>query len=212
MPAEVTRLLKRGLNHYGLGDLESAIASWEQVLAHDPENRAALDYLESARAELAQCPRSQTRKRLPPPSVDPEDRTPRTLGALLQDAAAASSGDDPVARALEHYKAGKLDVAYAQLEEVARLEPERLDVEGYLAMIRGKRARCWARDVGDQGRALRVVMPLEKLKELDLRPDEGYLLSQIDGVTSIEQLLSMARDRLRALEILSRLLSEGIVE
>ena len=49
--AEVTRLLKRGLNHYGLGDLEAAISCWEQARALDPENQAVHDYLETAYEE-----------------------------------------------------------------------------------------------------------------------------------------------------------------
>ena len=85
MSAEVTRLLKRGLNYYGLGDLEAAIESWEQALARDPKNRAALDYLESARAELKKNPaRAAPRKRAASPAADPAERTPRTLGALLE--------------------------------------------------------------------------------------------------------------------------------
>ena len=50
---EVTRLLKRGLNHYGLGDLEAAIGCWEQARALDPENQAVHDYLQTAYEELA---------------------------------------------------------------------------------------------------------------------------------------------------------------
>jgi tetratricopeptide (TPR) repeat protein len=210
---EVTRLLKRGLNHYGLGDLEAAIASWEQALELDPKNRAAVDYLESAREELAKsvaAPRvAKPRKKAP--AVEVADKTPRTLDAILH-ASSGAGPSDPVAQALVLYKQGQLEEAYALLEDVSRREPSRLDVEGYLAMIRGKRARAWARTVGDQGRALRVAMSMDRIKKLDLRPDEGYLLGQIDGVTSIEQLLSMSRDRVRALEIVARLLTERIVE
>jgi tetratricopeptide (TPR) repeat protein len=207
---EVTRLLKRGLNHYGLGDLEAAIASWEQALALDPGNRAALDYLDSAREESMQSSQSRPVRGARKPVVDPDDRTPRTLDAILN--AAVGASDDGVGQALALYKEGKLEQAYLLLQQVSERQPERLDVEGYLSMIRGKRARLLARTIGDQGRALRVVMPLERIKKLNLQPDEGYLLAQIDGVTSIEQLLSIARDRVRALEIVARLLRERICE
>ncbi len=49
--AEVTRLLKRGLNHYGLGELEAAIRCWEKARELAPDNRAAQDYLETAYEE-----------------------------------------------------------------------------------------------------------------------------------------------------------------
>ena len=48
---EVTRLLKRGLNHYGLSDLEAAIECWERARAIDPENNAIHDYLANAYQE-----------------------------------------------------------------------------------------------------------------------------------------------------------------
>ena len=48
---EVTRLLKRGLNHYGLSDLEAAIDCWERARAIDPENNGIHDYLANAYQE-----------------------------------------------------------------------------------------------------------------------------------------------------------------
>jgi tetratricopeptide (TPR) repeat protein len=213
--SDVTRLLKRGLNHYGLGDLEAAIASWEHALALDPDNRAAQDYLESAREEAGKpaVPRPATtaRRARPSAAVEADDSTPRTLDSLLH-ATAGGGEDDDVARALQMYKNGKLDEAYDLLKQVAAEQPDRLDVEGYLTMIRGKRARVWARIVGDQGRSLRVVMPLAQLKTLSLRPDEGYMLSQVDGTTPIEHILSISTDRVRALEILARLIRERVIE
>ena len=48
---EVGRLLKRGLNHYGLGELAEAIRCWECTLQLEPGNRAARDYLDTAYEE-----------------------------------------------------------------------------------------------------------------------------------------------------------------
>ena len=92
-------------------------------------------------------------------------------------------------------------------------KPDRLDVQGYMVMIRTERAKIWARVVGDQGRALLLKRPMvELMREENLAPDEGYLLSQIDGTLSIEQLLSMSKtERVRSLEILAKFLSKGFV-
>ena len=49
---ELSKLLRRGLNHYGLGELEAAIAYWERVCNLDPDNEAARDYLTSAYEEM----------------------------------------------------------------------------------------------------------------------------------------------------------------
>jgi hypothetical protein len=54
---------------------------------------------------------------------------------------------------------------------------------------------------------------MEDLKALNLQPDEGFLLSQIDGRVTIEELISLSStDRVRTLETLARFLREGLVE
>ena len=221
---EVTRLLKRGLNHYGLGDLEAAIRSWEEARELDPENRAAHDYLETAYEESGRAGKeqdgSQGHDSLNVPFDD--DATPRTFDGPPQHPKGASlpglptDGDRPdtvVAAALEAYKAGKLDDAWDALQEAAAREPERLDVQGYLVMVRSERARQWAREVGDQGRALRLPRSMgELMQEMNLRPEEGFLLSQIDGELSVEQLLNLSNDRVKTLELIAKLLKEGVIE
>ena len=57
---EIARLLKRGLNHYGLGELDAAIVCWESVRALDPGNQAARDYLETAYEERAEADQAGT--------------------------------------------------------------------------------------------------------------------------------------------------------
>jgi tetratricopeptide (TPR) repeat protein len=222
--AEVTRLLKRGLAHYGVGELDAAIASWQEALSLDPTNRAALDYLDAAREEAGYTePRSKPRR--PPAPVpirrpasqqafrpaDDED-TPRTLEGALKEPSTPTESDTAIQEALRAYREGDLDRANELLEVVARQEPDRIDVEGYLTMVRAKRAKAWVKAIGDQGRVLRLAVPSTRITALQLRPDEGFLLAQVDGRTSIEQLLSLQTDRVRALEIVARFLRERIVE
>jgi hypothetical protein len=91
--------------------------------------------------------------------------------------------------------------------------PERLDVEGYLGLVRAERAKKFAREIGDKGRTLQLTCKMEDLKVLNLQPDEGFLLSQIDGRVTIEELISLSStDRVRTLETLARFLREGLVE
>ena len=124
--------------------------------------------------------------------------------------------DDPdtrIAAALEAYKSGKIEEAWSYLQEVAREMPDRLDVQGYLGLVRTQRAKRFAREIGDKARALRLTRSMGELKALNLRPDEGFLLSQIDGSVTIEELISLSStDRVRTLETLARFLREGLVE
>lgn len=232
---EITRLIKRGLNAYGLGDVRAAIQCWEAVLALDPENGPARDYLETAYDEVREAgspktappcasgpsvsaappfPRSSPagtppRAAFPAPQVLDEDATPRTAPPP----APGDEADGLVASALARYKAGDLESAWCVLAEAVRRFPERLDVQGYVTMVRTERGQRFAREIGDQGRTLRRKLTMHELMKHNLAPDEGFLLSQIDGTLSIEELLSMAStDRVRALEVIARFLREGLVD
>ena len=213
-------MLKRGLNHYGLGELDSAIVCWEKARALDPGNQAARDYLETAYEERAESGPTETPMSASSgefQDVD-DDATPQSLEFILTPDGPdlplpESDPDARIASALDAFKAGELDQAWSQLQEVAREMPERLDVEGYLGLVRAERAKKFAREIGDKGRTLQLTCKMEDLKVLNLQPDEGFLLSQIDGRVTIEELISLSStDRVRTLETLARFLREGLVE
>ena len=231
--AEVTRLLKRGLNHYGLGDLESAIASWEQARALDPENQAVHDYLETAYEEQGggrkktgskgkpaapaakaapPKPAAKLSKGPPPKPVTDEDDTPKS-GPVVEFDADDDNPDTQIQLALSAYKEGRYDDAWTELRRLAKEQPTRLDVQGYLQLVRTERAQTWAKEIGDQGRALRLKVTTAQIMKLRLQPDEGFMLSQIDGRMSIADLISLSTaERVRTLEIIAKLMREGIVE
>jgi tetratricopeptide (TPR) repeat protein len=216
---EIARLLKRGLNHYGLGELDAAIGCWERVRALDPDNQAARDYLETAYEERAEADQAETpvsaSMGVVPIDEEREDATPQSWD-FVETAELPLPEDDPdnrIAAALEAYKSGKIEEAWCYLQEVAREMPDRLDVQGYLGLVRTQRAKRFAREIGDKARALRLTRSMGELKALNLRPDEGFLLSQIDGSVTIEELISLSStDRVRTLETLARFLREGLVE
>ncbi len=255
----VVRLLKRGLNHYGLGDLEAAIASWEEARQLDPDNHAVRDYLETAYEEAGRPPTGGAGPALAAEGIRPvgeEDDTPRSEPELESptppERKTAGSGpkskgkrartsppaeteasfenqfaslfepdgsDDAEAPdtllqgALEAYRAGQLEDAWLELDQAAQKAPDRLDLRAYRELIRNRLMDQWARAIGDQGRSLQLKLGMDELLLRDLQPDEGFLVSQIDGMLTIENLLSLSSlDRFRTLEILARLIRDGIVE
>jgi tetratricopeptide (TPR) repeat protein len=230
--AEVTRLLKRGLNHYGLGDLEAAIACWEQARALDPENQAVHDYLETAYEENGGARKKSGPAKSGPPSrpgakpaagakpavgkpanrpVTDDDDTPKS-GPVVE-FAADEDPDTQIQIALQAYKEGRYDDAWKELKSVEKEQPNRLDVQGYLQLVRTERAQTWAKEIGDQGRVLRMKVTTAQIMKLKLQPDEGFMLSQIDGRMTIADLISVSTcDRVRTLEIIAKLLRAGIVE
>jgi tetratricopeptide (TPR) repeat protein len=217
--SEVVRLLKRGLNHYGLGELDAAIVCWERVRALNPEYQAARDYLETAYEERSESEQGKTPVSCPMGSVsevdDQDADTPHSRD-FIGTPDLPLPEDDPdtrIAAALEAYKSGQLEEAWSYLQEVAREMPDRLDVQGYIGLVRTQRAKRFAREIGDKARTLRLTRNIDEFKALNLRPDEGFLLSQIDGCVTIEELISLSStDRVRTLETLARFLREGLVE
>jgi tetratricopeptide (TPR) repeat protein len=248
---EVVRLLKRGLNHYGLGDVEAAIASWEEARGIDPDNSAVRDYLETAYEELGRAPAAGEEH---PKVVGDDDETPRSLPEGPAPSDSSSSGRESTTRtgptyraapdpgddsfearfsslfddegangaercdtllrgALDAYREGRLEAAWQELDEAARGAPDRLDLRAYQELIRNRLMEAWAREIGDQGRSLTLKLDIGELLKRDLQPDEGFLVSQIDGVLTVENLLSVSTlDRFRTLQIIARLIREGIVE
>lgn len=202
---KVAHLLKRGLNHYGLGEIEAAIACWENVRELDPENAAARDYLESAYDELGprrraeQAAVAEDGPKAEPPSPPPTSPPP--------------GGDDLVAKGLELYRKGRLEEALEPLQQAAQLNQERLDVQGYLELVRGRLTKQYEQEIGDRGRAVKLAVSPAELVHRELGPEEGYLLAQVDGSVTLDELLSLSTvGRFRTLSILARLLRDRIIE
>lgn len=225
--AEVKRLLKRGLNHYGIGELEEAIECWEQARALDPDNEPVRDYLAAAYEESGETPRSCDTPAVAPADGDPTPAAPLSPEPELWEPEstptpppAAPTPPQPeegldvrVALALEAYRGGHLQDAWGELRQLAEANPDRLDLRGYVELVRKQLLEHWAGEIGDRGRCLRRVKSDEELMALDLQPDEAFLLSQIDGSVTIDDLISLSTtDRFRSFEIVTRLLREGIVQ
>jgi tetratricopeptide (TPR) repeat protein len=228
---EVTRLVKRGLNHYGLGDLEAAIGCWEQARKLDPGNQAVRDYLDTAYEEADRTPRSQSEVSAAaredatsgraPKAVEDDDATPRSgptvekprpVKSPAQGMPAAPPADAAVARALEAFRGGKPLEAWRDLVAIAEKHPDRLDVRGYIELVRKQLMQQWANEIGDRGRVLRLIKNTHDLLKLRLRPEEGFLLSQVDGRVTVDELISLSSsDRFSALEMIARFIREGIL-
>jgi tetratricopeptide (TPR) repeat protein len=218
---QVSRLLKRGLNHYGLGEIEKAVSCWEKVRELDPENSAARDYLESAYEELAPRPSTDdgTRPTEGPipdlgqaPEETSEEMSDDTSGTLAE-AEEDGESDDLVGGALALYRSGKLEEARERLEQAAQLEADRLDIQGYLELVRGQLVKRYEKEIGDRGRVVQLAVASEELVQQELGPEEGFLLSQIDGSLTVDEILSLSTfGHFRTIEMLARLLRDGVIE
>jgi hypothetical protein len=180
--AEIARLMARGLDLYGLGQVREATECWRRVLALDPGHAEARDFLHTAGGE-------------PEPP-------------------AATAAADPVmeeARGL--LRGGRLVEGLDLLETVARNEPGRLEVQALVELVRAALLHTYRRNVGSGARVPRVRIPPEQVLKYNLPASAGFLLSLIDGRTSVDELLALSgMDPFEVLRGVSNLLDAGIVE
>jgi hypothetical protein len=185
--AEIRRLMARGLDLYGLGQVREATECWRRVLALDPGHAEARDYLTAA-----------------------GDAPGAEAGA---DAAAGAGDRALVEEALALLRRGELAEGLDLLETLASREPARLDVQALVELARAALLRVYRDRVGGGARVPRVRIAPEQVLRYNLPASAGFLLSLIDGRTCVDELLALSgMDPFDGLRGLSNLLDAGIVE
>ena len=133
-------------------------------------------------------------------SAKANSRRDLSVSTLVRDAQQLLRGDD--------YE-GALDL----YQMAASLDPEKIELEGYVDLLRSRLVKRYRDRIGDAGRIPKLLVPLDQITGINLPADAGFVLSMIDGRTSFGELLSVtSMGPFEALRILARLLDAGIVE
>lgn len=179
--AEIRRLMARGLDLYGLGQVREATDCWRRVLALDPGHAEARDFLQTAAGEV--------------------------------EAPAPTAGDAVLEEAVGLLRRGELAEGLDLLESLVGQEPGRLEVQAFVELARAALLRVYRQNVGNGGRVPRVRIPPDQVMKYNLPASAGFLLSLIDGRTSVDELLALSgMDPFDVLRGVSNLLDAGIVE
>ena len=182
----IERLLAEGLDAYGLGDVGPAILAWEEVLVLDPGNGDARDYIKTADR--------RSKPRPPKPGA-----VPPAVRAMVKD----------IVGLLEQ---GQVDDALELVSSAAEAQPGSLEIQATLDLVRGRLHRSYREAVGDLETAPALTKGPEELRNLNLPANAGFLLSMIDGQTSVQDLVSLSgMDSFEALRLLRGLAQNGIV-
>ena len=121
------------------------------------------------------------------------------VGALVRDAQQLLRGSD---------FEGALDL----YQRAASLDPARIELEGYVDLLRSRLVKSYRERIGDPARVPKLLVPPAQVTRFNLPADAGFVLSMIDGRTSFEELLSVTgMGPFEALRIFARLLDAGIV-
>ena len=145
--------------------------------------------------------------------LDPENREARDYLQTLEDGApAAEKAPDLVEDALRLMREGHLEAALELLETVTRRESGRLDVQGYVDMLRSKLLAQYRDRVGGMEAVPALQLAGGDLLKFNLPATAGFLLSLVDGHTSVNDLISLSGlDPFETLRTLTGLLEAGIL-
>ena len=182
------RWLSEGLERLAAGERAAAADCWRRVLEREPGHRTARDYL----ASLGE----------PTPSgsdADPDETEGPTAAEIRGEV-------------LELVAGGLIDEAYELLTTAGG--PGAMDLEslGLLELLRAHLHEDVLRRFGSPRSVPVVEMAPEDLMKFNLPAGAGFLLSRIDGVTPLEDLMAVsALDPFDTMHTLGRLLEAGIV-
>jgi len=94
----------------------------------------------------------------------------------------------------------------------ASLDPARVELEGYVDLLRGRLVKIYRERIGDLRQVPKLLVPLDRITRFNLPTEAGFVLSLIDGRTSFDELLSVSgMGPFEALRIFARLVEARIV-
>lgn len=191
---EIAQWLKQGLDAYGDGEISTAIRCWRKVVAADPENVEALDFLQSA--DRRQFPRGDDDggKR-----GGPGDR-------------AEVAHQDVVGAARRLIASEQFEESLELLQSAAEASEFNLELQATIELVRGNLFASYRQFVGDLAGVPTLVADPAELTKFNLPKDAGFLLSLVDGVTNLENIVAVSgMDSFEALRTTKNLIEVGIV-
>jgi hypothetical protein len=121
--------------------------------------------------------------------------------------------DDPIDLLHDRFVGGDYDAALTLAEGILEVEPSHVEAQRYADSCRDMLRQMYLSRVGGGEQVPRVVMSPEQLRWLTLDHRTGFLLSCVDGQSSIDEILDVCgMPGLDAVRILYELFEKGVVE
>ena len=77
-------------------------------------------------------------------------------------------------------------------QTAASLDPLRVELEGYVDLLRCRLVKIYRERIGDGSRVPKLLVPLDRITRFNLPTEAAFVLSLIDGRTSFDELLSVS--------------------
>jgi hypothetical protein len=165
----------------------------------------------------ARSPSSGTHNAVAPPQ---RSVTPTSIEAAVLGAIGSSAGpeitertiDDPAAEMRERFSLGDYTGALEMSELILAQEPDNLEAAECGENCRSVLEQMYAARLGPLERVPMVVVPRTQMRWLSMDHRAGFILSLIDGSSSVELILDVCgMPKLDALRILQELVQQKIV-
>jgi len=146
--------------------------------------------------------------------VTPVQQTPDGLLELeLQVPTAPAEDQDPAARDMkERYAVGDFTGALVIAESILEADSDDIEAKRYAQSCREVLMQMYAARLGVLTQVVSVAIPSDQIRWLSLDHRAGFLLSLVDGASSVEELLDICgMPRLDALRILYQLLEQRVI-
>jgi len=240
--ATVAELLDQGVKAYTRGDSAEAERTWLQALELDPQNERVRAYLRQIRGEQPARPAPAAPPPPEVPfAPSPWDAGPSATatvvvveeGAGLDLAAVGEKSElrplvadqRPPSRppppgdvaswmdgARELFALGDFSGSLEMIERILRVDPTHAEARAYLRQNESTLVAMYESKLGALGTRPRLAIHAEEVMWLNLDHRAGFLLAQIDGVVSYEDLFALSGlPRLDTARILASLVAEGVI-
>ena len=119
---------------------------------------------------------------------------------------------DPLAELRERYALGDFSGALTIAEAILEDEPDNADAQRYAESCRVVLKQMYAARLGALSQVPIVAIPAEQLRWLTLDHRSGFLLSHVDGVSTLEEILDISgMNHLEAMRIIYELLQQKVI-
>jgi hypothetical protein len=119
---------------------------------------------------------------------------------------------DPLADLRERYALGDFSGALVIAEGVLSTDPQNGDAQRYAESCRDVLKQMYAARLGPLDQVPTVGIPLEQLRWLTLDHRAGFLLSHVDGVSTLEEILDVSgMPHLEAMRIIFELVQQRVI-
>ncbi len=143
--------------------------------------------------------------------VTPVHEPPPSLLELALDS--KRTPDDPDASELkQRYAVGDFSGALEIAKKILGHNPDDLDARRYAQSCRDVLVSMYSARLGALDQAVSVALPADQIRWLSLDHRSGFMLSLVDGSSSVEEILDICgMPRLDALQILCALLDQRVI-